>query len=542
MYSISYTTDDPLRLFAINHFIDKSGIPVTINSKEKKLPAVNYGTKEDSEFSVNILSSDLTEDQRGIIQYKGITFPLWQIPEKTENSNNSIIAEYIAGNRKYPCISEADNSIEIGFDLFMETGNILSGSYERPDDISGKINFPVLRSPAVDYYEDLLINCIIKGCRRLSLPFIRKSYWPYGKKFAVCLTHDVDEFKKTYQWITKPLRALKKGDYLSLKNQIASFYNKIQGKEPYWTFDELMKSEEESGVKSSYYFLRENTRGIIFSPKNWHMLGRSHNLNKPYVRQLIKDLSEAGNEIGVHGSTLSYENPDILKSQKDEIEQISGAEIYGIRQHRLNMNIPKTWECQINAGLMYDTSLGYKSDYGNGFRFGTCFPFYPAGKDMDRINILEMPLSLMDISLPPGDRGWEEVIRIISTVEDLNGLLTALWHPPVFNQLEYPFLGEYYKRLVYLCQQKNAWITTGYDIALWWIQRDKSEVSAVMDGEKIIINSSGENEVFIDLIIPGKSITQFREDSAEIIRSDSGSLSINIIKKISDKEIILEIT
>ncbi|GAH60430.1 unnamed protein product, partial [marine sediment metagenome] len=29
-----------------------------------------------------------------------------------------------------------------------------------------------------------------------------KTMWPDNKRFAVCLTHDVDRVKKTYQYIT----------------------------------------------------------------------------------------------------------------------------------------------------------------------------------------------------------------------------------------------------------------------------------------------------------------------------------------------------
>ena len=57
----------------------------------------------------------------------------------------------------------------------------------------------------------------------------RKSYWPEGKNFAVCLTHDVDEIKKTYQWISRPLHFLARGDFSGFKGQVQSFIQKVKG-------------------------------------------------------------------------------------------------------------------------------------------------------------------------------------------------------------------------------------------------------------------------------------------------------------------------
>jgi len=497
MFSLNYKTKDPLRLFAISHFIEKTGIPFKINCNKRSPLTINYGDKGKGDFSINIPEKENSQNISGNIQYENLKIPLFQIPEETDEPKSTLIAEYESDKKKYSCISRSDNSINFGFDLFKEIGYILSGHHEIiQNETKNQLNKKILKIPVVDFHEELLIKSILIGCNYLNLPLVRKSYWPYGKKFAVCLTHDVDEFKKTYQWITRPVRSIKNKDFTALKNQIISLYNKIQGKEPYWTFEEIMEIEKESEVKSTYYFLKENGKKSLFKPENWHLYGRCHSLQKPWIKEIIKELYDNGHEIGVHGSTFSYEDPEILKEQKKEIEQISGAKIYGIRQHRLNMNIPITWEYQTDAGLLYDTSLGYKAINGNGFRFGTCFPFYPAGIDNNPMKILEIPLSIMDVSLPPGTKGWDQAENIVNTVEEFNGVLTLLWHPPVFNPLEYPLLGKYYRKLLNLCKEKNAWITTGYDIATWWKEREENCIS-IKNDDNLLLPSGGRSSALV---------------------------------------------
>ena len=58
-------------------------------------------------------------------------------------------------------------------------------------------------------------------------------------KFAVCLTHDVDELRKKYQYVTRSVRFLKCGNIRGIKNEILSLFEKLRGREPYWTFEEL---------------------------------------------------------------------------------------------------------------------------------------------------------------------------------------------------------------------------------------------------------------------------------------------------------------
>ena len=153
------------------------------------------------------------------------------------------------------------------------------------------------------------------ACRERHIPLVQKSYWPEGKKFAVCLTHDVDEIKKTYQWITRPLRYLARGDFSGFKGQINSFIQKIKGIEPYYTYDDIIKIEQDLGVKSTYFILKESGNASLFSKKTWYLYGRNRSLQSPEMRALIQRLQLNGDEVAIHGSYFSYKDPVLLKDE-----------------------------------------------------------------------------------------------------------------------------------------------------------------------------------------------------------------------------------
>ena len=142
------------------------------------------------------------------------------------------------------------------------------------------------------------------------IPLVQKSYWPDGKKFAVCLTHDVDEIKKTYQWISRPIRFLAREIFRDLKVRFIPSYKKSKEIEPYYTYDDIISIEHDLGVKSTYFILKESGNASLFSKKTWYLYGRNRSLKSPEMRALIQRLAENGDEVAIHGSYFSYKDPD----------------------------------------------------------------------------------------------------------------------------------------------------------------------------------------------------------------------------------------
>ena len=489
--SIHHEITDPYRIHGINHFIQKYGIQIKFNTESEINVVYGSSLKDIKGFNIQIVENEMQNDISGYLKIDTEKIPLFEKPIRLDESGEPLVI-FADEENGYPCVVLENNSIKIGFDIFNEVGHILAGHLEHfwkssetsmthgdtHEHETGKVfseqNKQLAKVPVVDYYEKILFDCFIVASKNLNVKLEYKPFWPNGKKFAVCLTHDVDEVKKTYQYITRPLRYIKRGDYRGVLNQISSLMQKIKGAEPYWTFEKIMDIEKRHNVKSTFFFLNEKGKVNLFDPKSWKLYGRRYDINSRKISTIIEKLKSEGWEIGVHGSYYSYLDLEMLEKEKGEMEKILKSKVYGIRQHHLNLEIPETWRYHEKVGFEYDTSLGFQDKIG--FRGGTCFPFNPFDSRKGKsIPLIEIPLTIMDTPLFSSKEEdiWKDCINTINIVERHQGVLTLLWHHAVFNNYEYPGWTERYEKMIEMCKEKNAWITNANDLIEWLIMREK---------------------------------------------------------------------
>lgn len=260
----------------------------------------------------------------------------------------------------------------------------------------------------------------------------------------VALTHDVDRIKKHYQYFTYPLKALLKGDIKTALYHYASCFHA----EPYWNFPDIIKIEEEYGVRSTFFILDETIPFKLFDKKNWQLsLGR-YKISNPKLREAVQFLDKNGWEIGVHGSYLSYNNEELLKKEKQNIEEIIGHEIIGSRQHYLNWD-ETTWNIHKACGFKYDSTWGLSEDIG--FREHKIKPFKPFND-----YFTEIPLIVMDVPFIPKADKWERIVEIINKVEEEDGIFVINWHQRVYKEKEFPGYLSSYHRIIKMCKDRGA--------------------------------------------------------------------------------------
>ncbi|AKB34723.1 hypothetical protein MSSAC_0133 [Methanosarcina siciliae C2J] len=280
--------------------------------------------------------------------------------------------------------------------------------------------------------------------------------YPDEKKFAVCLTHDIDMVypDKLYP-ILGSLKALARRD---LTEAMKTPFCRVNRKwNPYWNFKEIMKLEAKYDAKSSFYFLVLNPEETDF---NYNIRGLESELGF---------ISDSGWEVGLHGGHESYNSLEDLKEKKSRLEEVLGKRIIGYRNHFLRFRVPNTWELLSKAGFKYDTTFGYPDCAG--FRNGMCHPFKPFNLNTgQQIDIVEIPLVIMDRSLFRDymrldfKKAWKFTKNLIDTVEQYNGIITILWHNTYMQGENLKF----YEEILNYCSRKSAWITSGEEVCNWW--------------------------------------------------------------------------
>jgi peptidoglycan/xylan/chitin deacetylase (PgdA/CDA1 family) len=281
--------------------------------------------------------------------------------------------------------------------------------------------------------------------------------YPDGKKFAVCLTHDIDfVYPEKMYTIVETAKAFAKGNLI---DAVKMPFSRISKKcNPYWNFREIMELEAKYDAKSSFYFLALNPGENDFNYKIEDLEAE------------LKFISDQGWEVGLHGGYESYKSLEDLKEKKYRIEKVLGKQVIGYRNHYLRFKVPDTWELLSKAGFKYDTTFGYHDCAG--FRNGLCHPFRPFNRNTgEQIDILELPLIIMDRTLLKDymrldvKKAWELIKRLIDKVEQYNGVVTVLYHNNTLNEGENR---KCYEKLLKYASSKKAWITSGEEICNWW--------------------------------------------------------------------------
>jgi hypothetical protein len=279
--------------------------------------------------------------------------------------------------------------------------------------------------------------------------------YPERKKFAVCLTHDIDNvYLSKFDIIYGAAKSLK---HHQIKNAFKMLFNNIySGWNPRWNFRDIIALEEKYGATSSFYFLALTKGNSDF---NYKIEGLEYEM---------ANITDNGWEVGLHGGHEAYNNLDEINEKKNNLEKVLGKNIIGYRNHYLRFKVPDTWTLLEKAGFKYDTTFGYPDHVG--FRNGMCHPFKPFNLDTNgEIDILEIPLTIMDATLFDYmmlDMGgaWELTKMLIDTVERYNGVITVLWHNASMVDEKLKF----YEKILKYCYEKKAWMTSGEEIWKWW--------------------------------------------------------------------------
>jgi len=232
--------------------------------------------------------------------------------------------------------------------------------------------------PIVNEYVELLWAIL----QQMGIKQERKS-----RDFALVPTHDVDK-PFLFQGWRRSLRyfagSIKRGRIGEL---IRYCQYRLRGDDPFDTYDRLMDLAERENSKAHFFFLQ---KGVSKHDEN-------HDIEHPKVKKLAQRISERGHYIGFHPSYLAVENEQLFRREKEHLEDTFGIEVQSGRHHFLRCEVPTTWRMWHDAGIKWDSTMGY-ADHA-GFRCGVCYPF-PVFDIVERkqLDLIERPLIGMEWS------------------------------------------------------------------------------------------------------------------------------------------------
>ena len=333
----------------------------------------------------------------------------------------------------------------------------------------GLIERPVLNEAAL-----ILDSVIQQVAAERQIPLLRKSTWPHPCRYAVSLSHDVDDLgyrdpvfalRCLGQFVrTRRFHALRKG----LGTLLQWGRNRLTGCDyARWYFDEWLRLEDEAGFRSTFYLVAASDDKSSYDP--------NYDIAEPRLAAQLRFMAKRGWEIGAHGSFDSYRSAQRICAERQRLQGVLGTPVDGIRQHYLRLALPDTWVHQELAGFRYDATLGFRDRLG--FRAGLTTPFtaYNLSAD-DPFSLLELPLTVMDTvlfqrqNLSP-EAAFATVQDCARRVQEVQGLLTVLWHQHVFEPV-------YRKFVLHLARESTVYVAPMTEVARWWQARQHLTLAA----------------------------------------------------------------
>ena len=318
---------------------------------------------------------------------------------------------------------------------------------------------------------DLLIKELLAGMTLLrpETPSQRLLPWPNGKKFAVCLTHDVDRafYRHLRTTVTKTIGgavSLMKGDAAQARRRWSEGMGLLLGGDacPYWLFDPMARMEQQRQVRSAFYLLPHHTDWVNEGPERV----LRYDVRHANIQRFFRRVADEGWEIGLHAGYNSYDLPDGLDTDWRSLQQDFGPQfqMHGLRGHYLRFSVPRTWRKCEALGIEYDVTLGWPEGWG--FRSGTAWPYQPFCPESARpLNVWELGTHMMDVAVKTPQEALNACRKLLEETAAVNGCACILMHPTVSYEITMSeTLRLYEDMLNMICSRTDAWIATPIEV------------------------------------------------------------------------------
>jgi len=344
-----------------------------------------------------------------------------------------------------------------------------------------------LGEPVVDRYLKLVARLVDEGLTRLGREPLPAVSWETGGegegettagRFALALTHDVDGLKRwtARGWLAAGKRtagALRHRNLPKARFEVGAMAHAVTrdiptGEDPYWTFPQVLRREDDLGVSSTFFLLASHAAVID---------GVQPRVYQRRLPRLLRLLRDARREVGLHGNDRDRLDGAALADDRRSLAERAQVPVDGMRYHYLRCLYHETLPLLDAAAFAYDSSLAFAER--EGFRCGVSFPFHPYDLKRDRpLDLVELPLAVMDSTLQEKKyRGLDAAGALpaaratLEKVRDGGGGTALLWHLNRFHRYVGLGYGDVYWQLLDWARAEGGTLLPAGELVRRWRAR-----------------------------------------------------------------------
>ncbi|MFV9550081.1 polysaccharide deacetylase family protein [Algibacter sp. PT7-4] len=194
--------------------------------------------------------------------------------------------------------------------------------------------------------------------------------------------------------------------------------------DPYDTFKYIINRQKTSAFKFLFFFLIGD----------YSTYDKGINPNKKKFVSLIKHVGDYC-KVGLKISYFALEDEQLLKKEKQRMEDILNTNLQASRQSFSKLNLPETYRNLIALEIQEDYTMGYVNRIG--FRAGSCTPFLFYDLDYEVQTPLKIvPYQLMDFTLLKYKSLLDKkkvLNEIINEIKQVEGEFVPVFHNYTFS-------------------------------------------------------------------------------------------------------------
>jgi hypothetical protein len=321
--------------------------------------------------------------------------------------------------------------------------------------------------------------------------------WPNNCRFAICVTHDVDEplsHRRAKYFLRRLGRCAREGNFkLGVRSAVAAVNAGVAelvgmrpptSADPNFGFFDWMAFEDSIGCRSTFYVATTTSAmaGSSFEDV-------AYDAHEPDFVFALKECATRGWEISLHASINARHAELAIADETRRLQAlIEPMRVPGVRHHYWSLDCERpsdTWAKHRAAGLTYDSSLGMNDRVG--FRRGIAWPFVPIEqlRDGAKSDLVQIPPTIMDgavlISSPEGSRA-DFICDHLEDVASFGGLAVLDWHVEQANPKRLEGIGPDLREALHKVSGRSdvAWLCAS-DVEKWWRERRELLRRAALD-------------------------------------------------------------